>query len=156
MLGPFTRDKIDNWVSDFCGGDAVRAFPGGIREFAQEVLTTFLAGACEHRGVEPEDLEEPDLKHGLINKVGRLALPASVRADAPALCAEFLTELESGGRLGGGRLLGAYVRALGGAFSNATADKAKPITRPGSRIGRNDPCPCGSGKKYKKCCMHGM
>ncbi len=22
-----------------------------------------------------------------------------------------------------------------------------------SKIGRNDPCPCGSGKKYKKCCM---
>jgi len=21
------------------------------------------------------------------------------------------------------------------------------------RTGRNDPCPCGSGKKYKKCCM---
>ncbi|HEX76880.1 MAG TPA: hypothetical protein G4O03_00455 [Dehalococcoidia bacterium] len=20
-------------------------------------------------------------------------------------------------------------------------------------VGRNDPCPCGSGKKYKKCCM---
>jgi uncharacterized protein len=23
-----------------------------------------------------------------------------------------------------------------------------------SRVGRNDPCPCGSGKKYKKCCLH--
>ena len=23
------------------------------------------------------------------------------------------------------------------------------------KIGRNDPCPCGSGKKYKKCCMGG-
>ncbi len=22
------------------------------------------------------------------------------------------------------------------------------------KIGRNDPCPCGSGKKYKKCCLH--
>ncbi|MFV9631495.1 MAG: SEC-C metal-binding domain-containing protein [Methanosarcinales archaeon] len=22
-----------------------------------------------------------------------------------------------------------------------------------TKIGRNDPCPCGSGKKYKKCCM---
>ncbi|MFR8275847.1 MAG: SEC-C metal-binding domain-containing protein, partial [Desulfovibrio fairfieldensis] len=22
----------------------------------------------------------------------------------------------------------------------------------GPRVGRNDPCPCGSGKKYKKCC----
>jgi hypothetical protein len=25
--------------------------------------------------------------------------------------------------------------------------------RPGPKIGRNEPCPCGSGKKYKKCCM---
>ena len=24
----------------------------------------------------------------------------------------------------------------------------------GKKIGRNDPCPCGSGKKYKKCCMN--
>jgi preprotein translocase subunit SecA len=22
----------------------------------------------------------------------------------------------------------------------------------GDKVGRNDPCPCGSGKKYKKCC----
>jgi SEC-C motif-containing protein len=29
-----------------------------------------------------------------------------------------------------------------------------PIKREGPRVGRNDPCPCGSGKKYKKC--HGQ
>jgi uncharacterized protein YecA (UPF0149 family) len=23
----------------------------------------------------------------------------------------------------------------------------------GPKIGRNEPCPCGSGKKYKKCCL---
>ncbi len=28
------------------------------------------------------------------------------------------------------------------------------ITRDQPKIGRNDPCPCGSGKKYKKCCLH--
>lgn len=28
----------------------------------------------------------------------------------------------------------------------------KPYVRPNAKIGRNDPCPCGSGKKYKKCC----
>jgi preprotein translocase subunit SecA len=27
-----------------------------------------------------------------------------------------------------------------------------PITRDSPKIGRNDPCPCGSGKKFKKCC----
>jgi preprotein translocase subunit SecA len=33
------------------------------------------------------------------------------------------------------------------------ADKAiEPIRNFGKRVGRNDPCPCGSGKKYKKCC----
>ena len=29
--------------------------------------------------------------------------------------------------------------------------KAKPI-RTGPKVGRNDPCPCGSGKKFKQCC----
>ena len=28
----------------------------------------------------------------------------------------------------------------------------KPVRRTGEKIGRNAPCPCGSGKKYKKCC----
>ena len=27
-----------------------------------------------------------------------------------------------------------------------------PVQSPQPKIGRNDPCPCGSGKKYKKCC----
>jgi uncharacterized protein YecA (UPF0149 family) len=30
--------------------------------------------------------------------------------------------------------------------------KVKTIVREAPKIGRNDPCPCGSGKKYKKCC----
>jgi hypothetical protein len=30
-------------------------------------------------------------------------------------------------------------------------EKAKPV-RVGPKVGRNDPCPCGSGKKYKHCC----
>jgi len=27
------------------------------------------------------------------------------------------------------------------------------VVNESARIGRNDPCPCGSGKKYKKCCL---
>ncbi len=30
----------------------------------------------------------------------------------------------------------------------------QPFRRTEPRVGRNDPCPCGSGKKYKKCCLH--
>ena len=35
--------------------------------------------------------------------------------------------------------------------SNKT-EKAQPITNDGPKVGRNDPCPCGSGRKYKQCC----
>ncbi len=31
-------------------------------------------------------------------------------------------------------------------------EKAQPIVNDGPKVGRNDPCPCGSGKKYKNCC----
>jgi preprotein translocase subunit SecA len=31
--------------------------------------------------------------------------------------------------------------------------KVEPIRNRSERVGRNDPCPCGSGKKYKNCCL---
>lgn len=37
-------------------------------------------------------------------------------------------------------------------FFNGEAVKNKPVVREDPKIGRNDPCICGSGKKYKKCC----
>lgn len=37
-------------------------------------------------------------------------------------------------------------------FYDGHAPKYEQVIRKGAKIGRNDPCPCGSGKKYKKCC----
>ena len=39
----------------------------------------------------------------------------------------------------------------GGDTEVATAAKPQPFVRQGGKVGRNDPCPCGSGKKYKQC-----
>lgn len=36
---------------------------------------------------------------------------------------------------------------------NPNASIDKPYIRKNKKISRNDPCPCGSGKKYKKCCL---
>ncbi len=30
---------------------------------------------------------------------------------------------------------------------------SQPAKKNGAKVGRNDPCLCGSGKKYKKCCI---
>jgi hypothetical protein len=41
------------------------------------------------------------------------------------------------------------------AFNDTPAfnDAPAPYVRAAPKVGRNDPCPCGSGKKYKKCCL---
>jgi preprotein translocase subunit SecA len=43
-------------------------------------------------------------------------------------------------------------RELAAASMSGGGDASKPAQRrTGEKVGRNDPCPCGSGKKYKKC-----
>ena len=58
----------------------------------------------------------------------------------------------------------ARVKELSALFSNyrKNMEQAKledggkvfPLKRGSPKVGRNDPCPCGSGKKYKKCCLN--
>jgi preprotein translocase subunit SecA len=37
------------------------------------------------------------------------------------------------------------------AAAQEESDPVQPYVRDGQKVGRNDPCPCGSGKKYKQC-----
>jgi preprotein translocase subunit SecA len=37
-------------------------------------------------------------------------------------------------------------------YSGGEETAPQPVKRKNGKVGRNDPCPCGSGKKYKKCC----
>jgi len=144
----FLRDEtIATWVGDFVETAAFASQPAPAKEYAETILPRFLQRACDERDTGPGDLEESDMKPALLEGVGSLELPASARAAAPGLCAALLEDLEAQGRLAGGRTLARYVRALQEAF------EGKPIRSPGAKIGRNDPCPCGSGRKYKRCCM---
>jgi preprotein translocase subunit SecA len=48
-------------------------------------------------------------------------------------------------------------QAVGGATAATNAalrqkSSSRPVVRDEQKVGRNDPCPCGSGKKYKRCC----
>ncbi len=45
-----------------------------------------------------------------------------------------------------------YIEHRGEQMGGNGDGKPAPIRREGRKIGRNEPCPCGSGKKYKKCC----
>jgi hypothetical protein len=152
-LKPYARERIENWVSDFTGGDAARRLPAAVRESADAILAEFLVRACEARGVEPEEVEEADCRRSLLERVAGLELSEEARGGVPELCGAFLEDLEERGRLAGGRRKGAFVRALAHAWASASSGKVETFRRPSAKVGRNDPCPCGSGKKFKKCCM---
>jgi hypothetical protein len=85
-----------------------------------------------------------------------------VMADFAVLCHEKGIDL-SGGNLNDPRmerLQKEWLSTPRNAFNGKTPsdmlslaqEKVETVRRQNPRVGRNDPCPCGSGKKYKKCC----
>ena len=44
-------------------------------------------------------------------------------------------------------------KETGTAAATKSAVKKQPVRNAATKVGPNDPCPCGSGKKYKKCCL---
>ena len=142
-------ERIASWVSDFCESPAFLDHPSLLREYAPEVLMAFLQGACAHRDIEPEDIEEADLKPALLGHVAPLEMAGSAREGVPALCAAFLAHLESVGRLAGGRTLGLYVRALRAPFLEAAAGKGQTLRSPSTKLGRTsdgNPIFCASAR----------
>jgi hypothetical protein len=61
--------------------------------------------------------------------------------------------LEEFGAVMGARSASPPLPALSSGGGNRGAQPAGTARRSAPRVGRNDTCPCGSGKKYKKCCM---
>lgn len=55
------------------------------------------------------------------------------------------------------RLHAHFLAQRGPSTAPIAAPALTPVTQPvraAPKIGRNDPCPCGSGKKFKQCCLH--
>ena len=150
----WTQEKIDNWVSDFLIDDAGDRVDPALAPHAQEILATFLRHSCSVRQVAPDAIEEEDIRAGLLDGLGSLSLPEKLQPLVPQLVGEFLADLQRRGRLAGGETHMHLVLALKDAFLRSQRGEVESIDRIAAKIGRNDRCPCGSGKKYKKCCLH--
>ncbi len=66
---------------------------------------------------------------------------------------ELATPVSSPGRSGPASDVRAQQEAAIAASQNAGEVKRQPVRNLGKKVGRNDLCPCGSGKKFKSCCM---
>lgn len=81
-----------------------------------------------------------EMQHSIQEDMARWVYRVQIAKPEPQRRRQYYNVVESGGdgQSGGD-----------GGGSQRVAPR-KPL---GSKIGRNDPCPCGSGKKYKKCCL---
>ena len=151
--------RWDNWVGDFTGSFSASQLPPAAREHVSEILIAFGATAQALLPRFPDELEPEHVPGILTRSMPGLGLPDRVRPHVTEVVATFLEYLQESGRLADGSALAARARGTTINFSARPKAggliKGETVRRPAnvSALGRNDPCPCGSGKKFKKCCM---
>ncbi len=134
------------------------------RAAAGAIAREFLDVCAREIGERIDLLDEEHLREALLHRLPRRLAPADPQSRrAPAVVRALLAFAHERRPNANSWKLDALLddlepsfpaalRALGGSVAPAPT---APITRPGSKLGRNDPCPCGSGKKWKKCCGAG-
>ncbi len=151
-------NRWDNWSGDFSESFEASLFDSSVRDLVPEILAHFGASVRRVDPGFPEDLSPGTLATVLSEVMPRLALPDEARPHVPEVIARFLDYLRETGRVGEGAEWAAQVRVLARSYLERLKPDGgvKGVTirtpRDASPVGRNDPCPCGSGKKYKKCC----
>ena len=145
---PIEKDQAENWVSEFAESTPFSFLEGPQKEHAASFLVEFL--------VKAEELNEENVRRVMLERMPELAIPEEPRSSVPDVVGTFLEWLQDSGHTADGNFLAKFVRALGPAYRERCAPgggiRIPPMVKKTSDIGRNDPCPCGSGKKYKKCC----
>ena len=84
-----------------------------------------------------------------------LATEAGGEGDSTGVV-EFVARFELGGAVQAHRERSTFAKKDEGAgprwfYVDGDTVRARPVQRDAAKVGRNEPCPCGSGKKYKKC-----
>jgi hypothetical protein len=151
MSGEFDT-RFESWAAEFAEAPEARPFSAKVRTKAQDLLAEFLGGACEG-GCEPGQIGEDEVRKGLMERVAGLPLEDDIRLQAPRLVSAYLSFLGREGRVANAEHLANFASALAKSFPrHGQGGGGPPIRREAPKIGLNDPCPCGSGRKWKKCC----
>ena len=114
---------------------------------------SLLAWWCDEVG----DVVSEERMRAALHGVALLDVSLAQRRRFPELLSAFLEYLPSTGRFPRGDEWAARVEAMRADYAAGFRDdgsvRGQTVRKAGAEVGRNDPCPCGSGRKYKKCCM---
>lgn len=148
---------IESLTDDFLGSPQFAFIASEYKERAPALLSSF-ASACGARGAaSPEKLSIAILDDVLMNHIARLDLPVEARRGATDVLRAFFDYLAQSGRYPPALSWLGWLTGLEGNYRARLRDdgsvKGETFRKRYTDVNRNDPCPCGSGKKFKKCCM---
>jgi len=163
-----SEQRVTLETAAFLDSAAARALAGASRAEIKFVVESFLESVYDGLGKAPRLLDPEDL-HPLL---GNLLPPRFARRDpraarVPAVLRAYFAHLAETEVLPQAFELGQALEANLAEFERAVrtgdphghahaapagAPPARPIVNRAPKVGRNDPCPCGSGKKFKACC----
>lgn len=144
-MNTFLKDRI----SDYLSSEYYMFLDSSMKEYAESILLFF----SENMG---SSFSHNEVKES-INKTAHLDIPLSIKKGIPHLLEEFFSYLSSTGTFASANNIRESITLITPSFLNSFREdgsvKGETFVKKYSDTGRNDPCPCGSGKKFKKCCM---
>ena len=153
-------NRWDNWAGDFAESFAATLLNPAIRGHLTDILRTFGDGVKAIDPAFPDKVRPGTFAKVMSTTMTRLALLDAGRTDVPEVIGRFFEYLQESGKIADGEEWAGQIRNMGNSpppkSKAEVGDKGLTIRNPAnvSPLGRNDPCPCGSGKKFKKCCKN--
>jgi hypothetical protein len=142
---------LTDTVSDFCQSQHFLLLDSQLKQNAEALLSHWAQAA----GEDPSALT---VKEAMAS-MAHLDLPLDQRRHFPELLMSFLEFLPSTGRFAMASSWAVVVEGTSEAYQASFRDdgtvRGTTVRKPVAPVGRNDPCPCGSGRKFKKCCGKG-
>jgi hypothetical protein len=141
--------RLSEAASDYCAAEHFFFLDTALKEHAGALLAHW----CQSVG---DEVSAASVERSL-EQMTRLDLPLEIRQGVPHLLKEFFEYLESKAGFPEAGQWSAYVaQAEAGyqaGFRQDGSVKGQTVRKKFADVGRNNPCPCGSGLKFKKCCI---
>ena len=148
---------LKEYVGDYASSEYFAFLSAAMKNHAEALLHHFLDEARTSTSGSVAEFDARLCEQLLVEKMAGLDLPMEVRQGVPHLLEEFFEYLAATGKYPAAAAWAAWMPEIGATYARRFREdgsvKGETVRKTLDKVGRNDPCPCGSGKKFKKCCI---
>lgn len=145
--------NTEDYIDDYLSSQHYTIISGEIKEHAE----TILHGMAYFLNEQKETRSRLGTLEKALDRLSCLSLPLKVKEEIPELLCSYFSFVSQSGRFPEASLWENDILTLKTGFLQKFREngsvRGETYKKKYTDVGRNDPCPCGSGMKFKKCCM---